>query len=142
MKDYKSLSHSVWDCKYHIVWIPKGRKKKLYGEVATYLGEIFHELARQRESKIVEGHVCPDHIHMLIEIPPKYAVAEVVGYIKGKSAIAIARTYLGRRQNFSGQNFWARGYFASTVGLDEEVIKRYIQEQEAEDKRLEQLELF
>ena len=142
MKDYKSLSHSVWDCKYHIVWIPKFRKKKLYGEVATYLGEIFHELARQRESKIVEGHICPDHIHMLIEIPPKYAVAEVVGYIKGKSAIAIARTYLGKRQNFTGQNFLARGYFVSTVGLDEEVIKQYIREQEAEDKRLDQLEMF
>jgi putative transposase len=106
------------------------------------LGEIFHELAGQRESKIVEGHICPDHIHMLIEIPPKYAVAEVVGYIKGKSAIAIARTYLGKRQNFTGQNFWARGYFVSTVGLDEEVIKQYIREQEAEDKRLEQLEMF
>jgi putative transposase len=142
MKDYKSLSHSVWDCKYHIVWISKFRKKKLYGEVATYLGEIFHELARQRESKIVEGHICSDHIHMLIEIPSKYAVAEVVGYIKGKSAIAIARTYLGKRQNFTGQNFWARGYFVSTVGLDEEVIKQYIKEQEAEDKRLEQLEMF
>ncbi|GHT60467.1 IS200/IS605 family transposase [Spirochaetia bacterium] len=142
MKDYKSLSHSVWDCKYHIVWIPKFRKKKLYGEVATYLGEIFHELARQRESKIVEGHICPDHIHMLIEIPPKYAVAEVVGYIKGKSAIAIARTYLGKRQNFTGQNFWARGYFVSTVGLDEEVIKQYIRGQETEDKRLDQLDMF
>ncbi|GHV52683.1 IS200/IS605 family transposase [Spirochaetia bacterium] len=147
MKDYKSLSHSVWDCKYHIVWIPKFRKKKHYGEVATYLGEIFHELARQRESKIVEGHICPDHIHMLIEIPPKHAVAEVVGYIKGKSAIAIARTYLGKRQNFTGQNFRARGYFVSTVGLDEEVIEQYIREQEASnqrfaDKRLDQLDMF
>jgi putative transposase len=92
MKDYKILSHSVWDCKYHIVWIPKFRKKKLYGEVAAYLGEICHELAGPRESKIVEGHICPDHIHMLIEIPPKYTVAVVVGYIKGKSALAIART--------------------------------------------------
>jgi putative transposase len=124
------------------VWIPKCRKKKLYGEVATYPGEIFHELARQRESRIVEGHICPDHIHMLIEIPPKYAVAEVVGYIKGKSAIAIARTYLGKRQNFTGRNFWARGYFVSTVGLDEEVIRRYIRKQQAEYKRLDQLEMF
>ena len=107
-----------------------------------YLGEIFHELARQRESRIIEGHVCPDHIHMLIEIPPKYAVSTVVGYIKGKSAIAIARTYLGKRQNFSGQNFWARGYYVSTVGRDEASIKKYIREQEVEDKRLDQLEMF
>jgi putative transposase len=142
MKDYNSLSHSVWDCKYHIVWIPKCRKKKLCGEVAQYLGEIFHELAEQRESRIVEGHIYPDHIHMLIEIPPKYGVSAVVGYIKGKSAIAIARTYLGKRNNFTGQNFWARGYFVSTVGRNEEIIKRYIQEQEAEDKRLDQLEMF
>jgi putative transposase len=124
------------------VWIPKCRKKKLYGEVARYLGEIFHELAEQRESKIVEGGVCPDHIHMLIEIPPKHGVSAVVGYIKGKSAITIARTYLGKRSNFTGQNFWARGYFVSTVGRDEEAIKRYIREQEAEDKRLDQLEMF
>jgi putative transposase len=142
MKDYNSLSHSVWDCKYHIVWIPKCRKKELYGEVAQYLGEIFHELAEQRESRIVEGHICPDHIHMVIEIPPKYGVSAVVGYIKGKSAIAIARTYLGKRNNFTGQAFWARGYFVSTVGRDEEAIKRYIREQEAEDKRLDQLEMF
>jgi putative transposase len=142
MKDYNSLSHSVWDCKYHLVWIPKYRKKKLYGDVAPYLGEIFHELAGQRESKIVEGHVCANHIHMLIAIPPKYAVSAVVGYIKGKSAIAIARTYLGKRNNFTGQSFWARGYFVSTVGRDEEVIKQYIREQEGEDKRLDQLELY
>ncbi|MCL2269987.1 MAG: IS200/IS605 family transposase [Treponema sp.] len=125
-----------------MIWIPKCRRKRLYGGIAKDLGEIFHELARQRECKIVEGHVCPDHIHMLIEIPPKYAVSAVVGYIKGKSAIAIARTYLGKRQNFSGQNFWARGYYVSTVGRDEASIKKYIQEQEAEDRRQDQLEMF
>jgi putative transposase len=106
------------------------------------MGKIFHELARQRESKILEGRLCPDHIHMLIEIPPKHAVSGVVGYIKGKSAIAIARTYLGKWQNFTGQNFWARGYYVSTVGRDEQAIRKYIQEQEAEDKRQDQLELF
>ena len=142
MNDLNRLTHSVWECKYHIVWIPECRRKKLYGGIAKYLGKIFHELAQQRESKIVEGHVCPDHIHMLIEIPPKYAVSAVVGYIKGKSAIAIARTYLGKRQNFSGQNFWARGYYVSTVGQDEAAIKKYIQEQEEEDQRQEQLEMF
>jgi putative transposase len=125
-----------------VVWIPKYRRKKLYGDLREYLGEIFHELARQKESKIVEGHLCPDHIHALIEIPPKYSVAQVVGYIKGKSAIATARNYLGRKRDFTGQNFWAKGYYVSTVGRDEETIKKYIQEQEAEDKRLDQLELF
>jgi putative transposase len=125
-----------------VVWIPKYRRKKLYGEVAKQLGEVFHELARQRESRILEGHLCPDHIHMLIEIPPKYAVSEVVGYIKGKSAIYIARTYVGKKQNFTGQSFWARGYYVSTVGRDEEAIKKYIREQESEDKRQDQLELF
>ena len=106
------------------------------------MGNIFHELASQRESKIVEGHICKDHVHMLIMIPPKYSVAQVVGYIKGKSAIALARNYIGRSRDFTGQNFWARGYYVSTVGLNEEVIKRYIQEQETEDKRLEQLGLY
>ena len=110
--------------------------------MAKYLGKIFHELAQHRESRIVEGHLCPDHIHMLIEIPPKYAVAQVVGYIKGKSAIAIARNYMGRQKNFTGQNFWARGYYVSTVGRDEQTIRQYILEQEAEDKRTDRLELF
>jgi putative transposase len=110
--------------------------------VAKYLGSIFHELAKERESRIVEGHLCPDHIHMLIEIPPKYAVAQVIGYIKGKSAIAIARRFAGKQKNFSGQNFWARGYYASTVGRDEATVRKYIREQEAEDHRLDQLEMF
>jgi putative transposase len=142
MNDKKSLAHSVWECKYHVVWIPKCRKKQLYGGEAKYLGNIFHELARERESQIVEGHLCPDHVNMLIEIPPKYSVAQVVGYIKGKSAIAIARRFVGKQKNFSGQNFWARGYYVSTVGRDEATIRKYIQEQEAEDKRLDQLEMF
>jgi putative transposase len=105
------------------------------------LGETFRELARQRESLILEGHLCPDHVHVYISIPPKYAVAQVVGYIKGKSAIHIARTYGGRARNFVGENFWARGYFVSTVGRDEQVIRAYIQRQEAEDRRLDQLKL-
>ena len=142
MNDVKSLSHSVWECKYHAVWIPKCRKKQLYGGVAKYPGTIFRELARERESRIVEGHLCPDHVHMLIEIPPKYAVSQVIGYIKGKSAIAIARRFTGRQKNFSGQNFWARGYYVSTVGRDETMIRKYIREQETEDRRLDQLEMF
>jgi putative transposase len=106
------------------------------------LGEVFHALARQKESKILEGHLQEDHVHMLISIPPKYAVAQVVGYIKGKSAIHIARNYLGQRKNYGGMSFWARGYFVSTVGADEEVVRTYIRDQEKEDKRIEQLSLF
>jgi len=140
--DENRLSHSVWECKYHVVWIPKYRSKRMFGSLRKYLGEIFHDLARQKECRIAEGHVCVDHVHMLIEIPPKYSVAQVVGFIKGKSAIAIARNFMGRRQNYAGQSFWARGYYVSTVGRDEAKIRSYIQQQEKEDQRLEQLELF
>ena len=142
MNDTESLSHSVWDCKYHIVWIPKCRRKVLYGRIRKELGRVFHELARQRESKIHKGHLHGDHVHMYISIPPKYAVAQVIGFIKGKSAIHIARTFGGRARNFTGENFWARGYFASTVGRDEKVISEYIKRQEAEDKRLDQMKLL
>jgi len=138
---YESLSHSVWDCKYHVVWIPKFRKKVLYGQLRVHMGEILRELARQKESRVVEGHLMLDHVHMLISIPPKYAVASVVGYIKGKSAIHLARNFMGRRKNFVGQSFWARGYFVSTVGLDEALVREYIKNQEQEDRRLEQLKL-
>ena len=138
----QTLSHSAWECKYHVVWIPKYRKKVLYGELRKYLGEILHELAKQKECKIEEGHLMSDHVHMLISIPPKYSVAQVVGFLKGKSAITLARTYLGRRKNFTGQSFWARGYHVSTVGRDEEKIRNYIRHQENEDRRLDKLSLF
>jgi putative transposase len=114
----------------------------VYGELRRHLGEVFRELARQKESRIEEGHLQVDPVHRLVSIPPKYAVAQVVGYVKGKSAIHIARTYGGRERNFVGEHFWARGYWVSTVGHDEEAVRRYIREQEAEDRRLEQLELF
>lgn len=142
MNHTQSLSHSVWDCKYHVVWIPKYRRKVLYGRIRQYLGEVIRELARQRESQILEGHLCSDHVHVYISVPPKYAVAQVVGYIKGKSAIHIARTFAGRARNFTGENFWARGYFVSTVGRDEEIIRNYIRHQEHEDRRLDQLKLL
>ncbi len=142
MNNAQCLSHSKWECKYHVVWIPKCRKKALYGQLRKHLGEVFHELARQRESKVLEGHLQPDHIHILISIPPKYAISQVVGYMKGKSAIHIARTYLGQKKNYNGMHFWARGYFVSTVGTDEEVVRAYIRDQEKEDDRLEQLTLF
>ena len=118
------------------------RRKVMYGQLRRHLGEVFRALARQQESVIVEGHLQPDHVHMLLSIPPKYAVAQVVGYLKGKSAIHIARTYGGRERNFVGEHFWARGYWVSTVGRDEAEVRRYIRDQEAEDKRLEQLKLF
>jgi len=142
MDDSKSLSHSRWECKYHIVFIPKYRRKVLFGEIRRELGEVFRSLARRRESEVLEGHLMPDHVHMLISIPPKYAVAQVVGFIKGKSAIHIARTFAGRKRNYVGEHFWARGYYVSTVGRDEEQIRKYIRHQEDEDKRLDPLKLL
>ena len=142
MNQTQSLSHSVWDCKYHVVWIPKYRRKVLYGRIRQNLGEVIRELARQRASQILAGHLCSDHVHVYISVPPKYAVAQVVGYIKGKSAIHIARTFAGRARNFTGENFWARGYFVSTVGRDEEIIHNYIRHLEHEDRRLDQLKLL
>ena len=127
---YESLSHSKWDCKYHVVFVPKYRKKVLYGKIRKFLGPVFHELAQQRRSKILEGHMVQDHVHMLIQIPPKYSVSEVVGYLKGKSAIAVARQFSGRKTNFNGESFWARGYAVSTVGFEEGQIRHYIRNQE------------
>ena len=141
MRDYKSLSHTRWDCKYHIVFIPKNRKKVIYGQLRKYLGEIFHELSKRKGVVIEEGHLMVDHVHMCISIPPKYAVSNVVGYIKGKSAISIARKFKGRQRNFNGESFWARGYFVSTVGLDENMVIEYIRNQEKVDKQQDQLKL-
>jgi putative transposase len=137
-----SLNHTKWECKYHIVFIPKGRRKVLYGQLRTHLTKVFHELAQHKESEIEEGHMMMDHVHMLISIPPKYSVSQVVGYIKGKSAMHLARVYSERKRNFAGQSFWARGYFVSSVGRDEEVIRNYIRHQEQEDERLDQLALW
>ena len=138
MKIINSLSHSKWECIFHVTWIPKYRKKKIYGKLRQYLGKMLRELAKQKESEVLEGHLMPDHVHMLISIPPKYAVAQVVGFIKGKSAIAVARNFGGRTKNFTGQHFWARGYHVSTVGRDEEAIRQYIKKHEEVDKRLDQ----
>ncbi len=139
---YASLAHTSWECKYHVVFIPKYRRKALYGELRPHLGETFRELARRRESEVVEGHLMVDHVHMLMSIPPKWSVSQVMGFIKGKSAIHIARAFMGRRQNFTGQHFWARGYWVSTVGKDERAVREYIKNQEKEDQRLDQLEMF
>jgi len=139
---YESLSHSKWDCKYHVVFIPKCRKKSLYGKIRSYLGPVFRELSRQRESEILEGHMVVDHVHMLIRIPPKYAVAEVIGYIKGKSAIAVARQFGGKKRNFNGERFWDRGYAVSTVGFEEVKVREYIKNQEHLDKDVENCSSF
>lgn len=140
MKEYQSLSHTKWDCKYHVVYIPKRRKKLLYGRLRRELVAVFRELSGQKGCQIVEGHLMRDHVHMCLSIPPKYSVASVVGFLKGKSAIAIARR-LGRERNFTGEVFWARGYFVSTVGLDEAMVRAYIRNQEREDERYDQMKL-
>ena len=139
MDVYRRLSHSVWDCKYHVVFIPKCRRRTLYAGLRPHLGEVFRQLAAQKASEVLEGHLMLDHVHMMIAIPPKHSVSQVVGYIKGKSAIHLARVYGERKRNFVGQHFWARGYFVSTVGRDEAAIRDYIRNQENEDRRLDQL---
>ena len=142
MKTPDSIAHTTWICKYHVVWIPKYRKKQLFGLIRTELAPVMKELARQKESEILQGALMPDHVHMLIALPQKYAVSSVIGYIKGKSAIYIARNFRGKKRNFDGESFWARGYFVSTIGLDEGMIRNYIKNQEKEDKRIEQLSLL
>jgi putative transposase len=141
MQEYQSLNHTKWDCKYHVVWIPKYRKKALYGSIKTQLVPVIRELARQKECEIVEGKLVSDHVHIVISIPPKYAVAQVIGFMKGKSAIWVARM-CGRKKNFMGQNFWARGYCVSTIGLDDETVREYVKRQTEEDKKLDQLKMF
>ena len=129
---YQSLSHSKWDCKYHVVFVPKYRRKALYGEIRRQLGPILHELAKQKECQIIEGHLMSDHVHMCLAIPPKHAVSSVIGFMKGKSAIAIARLQ-GKERNFAGEGFWARGYAVSTVGFNEEQVRHYIRDQAGAD---------
>ena len=139
MDEWRSLSHVRWDCKYHIVIIPKYRKKKLYGKVKKHVGEVIREVCRQRGIELLEGHLMPDHIHMCVSIPPKHSVAFAIGFIKGKSAVRIHRQILGNKR-VTGLHFWRRGYCVSTVGLDEEAIKKYIRDQEALEKRQGELD--
>ena len=134
---YNKQNHTTWDCKYHVAFIPKYRRKVLFGQVRKSLGNVFHDLAARKESIIEEGHMMSDHVHMLLSIPPKYSVAQVVGFIKGKSAIWMAQNFDKKVRNFTGSSFWARGYFVSTVGRDEELIRNYIRHQEEVDKQYE-----
>jgi len=138
----ENLKHTRWECKYHVVFIPKYRRKVMYGSIRQELGSIIRELAQQKENRVEEGHLMADHVHIMLSVPPKYSVSGVVGYIKGKSAIAIARKFMDRKKNFVGLNFWARGYYVSTVGRDEAQVRAYIREQEKEDRRLDQLKMF
>ena len=141
MRDWQSQAHVKYYCKYHVVFVPKYRKKSIYGMLRKDIGGILRELCRQRGVELLEGYAMKDHIHMLLMIPPKYSVANTVGYLKGKSAIRIYRDYLQVKQNFTGRPFWARGYCVSTVGLDEQMIRAYIKNQEREEKRQEQMML-
>ena len=142
MEETETFRHTQWDCKDHVVFIPQYRRQALSKELRSHLGDVLRSLAQQQECRVEEGHLLPDHVHMLLSIPPKYSVAQIVGFIKGKSAIHIARTFLGRRRNYTGQHFWARGYYVSTVGREESIIREYIREQEVEDKRLDQRGLW
>ncbi len=132
MHEWQKLSHVKWECKYHVVIIPKYRRKVLYGRMRKEVGAILRELCRQRGVELLEGHLMPDHVHMCLSIPPKYSVAHTIGFLKGKSAVRIHRTLLKERR-MSGLHFWAAGYCVSTVGLDEEQVRRYIREQEKKD---------
>ena len=142
MPDIETLSHTTWDCKYHVVFIPKYRRKALYHELRRHLGEVFRALAEQKECRIEEGHLMGDHVHMLLSIPPKYSVAQVVGFIKGKAAIHMARTCMGRRTHSTGHHGGARGDSVATVGSDEAVIRESIRTPEAAERRLDQMALW
>ena len=141
MRQWQSQSHVRWYCRYHIVFVPKYRRRSIYGSLRRNIGGVMRDLCRQHGVELVEGHAMADHIHLCLSIPPKYSVANTVGFLKGKSAIRIHREYLGRQRQYTGFHFWARGYCVSTVGLDEETVRAYIREQEAEEKRQEDLDL-
>jgi len=142
MSNTNHLNHSTWECKYHVVFTPKYRKKSLFGVIRKQLKDVLHRLALQKECKIEEGYLMPDHVHMLISIPPKHSVSHVIGFLKGKSSIWIAQNIANKQKNFVGQKFWARGYFVNTVGADEEIVRKYVQNQEVQDRKLDELNLF
>ena len=141
MRDWQSQSHVKWYCKYHVVFVPKYRRRSIYGTLRRQIGGILRELSRQAEIELVEGHAMADHIHLCLSIPPKFSVANTVGFLKGKSAIRIHREFFGQKRNFTGRHFWAKGYCVSMVGRDEQTIREYIRNQEAEEKRVEQMQL-
>ncbi len=142
MREWQRQAHVKHYCRYHVVFVPKYRKKSIYETLRKDIGGIFRDLCRQNGIELVEGHAMGDHVHMLLMIPPKFSVANTIGFLKGKSAIRIFREYLQVKRNFTGRHFWARGYSVSTVGLDEEMIRTYIKNHELEEKRQEQIRLI
>ena len=137
--DVNSLSHTKWNCKYHIVFAPKYRRQIIYGKLKAEIGKILRKLCEQKEVEIIEAEACPDHIHMLVSIPPKYSVSQFMGYLKGKSALMLFDKHANLKYKFGNRHFWAEGYYVSTVGLNEATIKKYIQEQEAHDIAMDKL---
>lgn len=131
--DDSSLSHTRWNCKYHIVFIPKYRRKEIYGKIRTDIGQILRQLCVYKDVEIIEAHAMSDHIHMMIRIPPKISVSSFMGYLKGKSSLMIFERHANLKYKYGNRNFWAKGYFVSTVGLNDEVVKEYIRNQEKED---------
>lgn len=142
MSEYKKLAHALWQCKYHIVWCPKYRFKILKGKVADSLREIIWQLCEWKKLEILEGNVQSDHIHLVLSIPPKYSISEVVGFLKGKSAIKIFDRHLELKKRYWGRHFWAKGYCVCTVGLDEDKIRKYVKWQIDKDRRIEQPNLW
>ena len=140
MKDWQSRAHVKWDCVYHVVIVPKYRRKVFFGKQRRHIGTILRELCNQKDVELVEGNAMPDHIHMVLRIPPKYSVAMTLGYLKGKSAIRIHRELMGTKGTLFGRAFWTRGYCVSTVGLDEARIREYVRHQEELDKKQEQMQ--
>ena len=138
MKEWQSQAHVKWECKYHVVIVPKYRKKAIFGKLRQQIGEMFRQLCRQKEIELLEGHAMVDHVHMLLSVPPRYSIAMTIGYLKGKSAVRIHRDYGKARGSLLGRSFWSRGYCVSTVGFDEASVRQYIQEQEEREKQEEQ----
>ena len=134
MKDWQSQAHVKWECKYHVVIVPKYRKKQQFEKYRKEIGRIMRELCRQKDIQLLEGNAAPDHIHILLSVPPKYSIAMTIGYLKGKSAIRVHRELMGTEGTLFGRSFWSRGYCVSTVGLDEAFIRNYIQDQEKHDR--------
>jgi len=141
MREWQTQTHTKWYCRYHIVIVPKYRKRSIYGALRKDIGAIIRQLCEQNKVELVEGHAMPDHIHLMLAIPPKYSVSNTIGFLKGKSAIRIHRQYMGRKRNFTGYHFWAKGYCVSTVGIDEQTIREYIRHQQKQEQREEQLNL-
>jgi putative transposase len=142
VKYLQKLAHAVWDCKYHIIWCPKYRFRILKGDVAKSVGEIVQQLCEWKKLEILEHNVQLDHVHLVLSIPPKYSISEVVGFLKGKSAIKMFDRHIHLKKRYWGRHFWAKGYCVSTVGLDEEKIRRYVKWQLEKDKRIEQESLW